>query len=185
MGSSSKDFGLGEVTMKIVKIALFITGGIVCASGYAQTSMQEQINAMKTIQSEQQTAVANAQAEKARLQRQREAAERARQSKLHAEAKAKQAQAHEEQMADKKRDQAYEDQQRQLVLESQRLDIEMKTAKIKRADDYIDQDLAREKAKTDVIQSDADAKRNVSKGAENMMTGVGEASKPKKGFFSW
>lgn len=171
--------------MKIAKFALLILCGFVCTDVYAQTSMQEQLNAMKAVQSEQQGVAANAQADAVKAQRQREAAERARQNKLHAEALAKQKQAYDEQMADKKRNQTYEDQQRQLVLDSQKLDLEAKAAQVKRANDYIDQDLAREKAKTDVIQSDADANRNVSKGAENMMTGVGAASQPKKGIFSW
>jgi hypothetical protein len=50
---------------------------------------------------------------------------------------------------------------------------------VKRADDYIDQELNREKAKTDVIQSDADANRNVSTGAKNMMTGIGKGEENK------
>jgi hypothetical protein len=159
-----------------------------------QTSLQEQINAMKATQSEaqaaeqaRQAAYAASQAEAARKARQQAAAEQMRQDKLRQEAQARQDKLHDEALADKKRDQSYEDEERKLALESKKLDLQMKAAKAKRADDYIDQDLGRQKAQTDVIQSEADATRNVSKGAQDMMTGVGagEANKNKKGLFNW
>ena len=66
-----------------------------------------------------------------------------------------------------------------MALEEKQLELQVKKAKVKRADDYIDQELNREKAKTDVIQSDADANRNVSTGAKNMMTGIGKGEENK------
>jgi hypothetical protein len=80
---------------------------------------------------------------------------------------------------DKQRNQGYEDELRKMSLEEKQLELQTKKAKVKRADDYIDQELNREKAKTDVIQSDADATRNVSSGAKNMMTGIGKGEENK------
>lgn len=78
-----------------------------------------------------------------------------------------------EQLADKYRNQAYEDQLRQQELEDRKLELDMKRAKVKRADDYIDRELKREDARTDTIQADADATRNVSAGERNLRSGIG------------
>lgn len=89
-----------------------------------------------------------------------------------------------EYIADKKRDQAYEDQLRLLELEALKLELERKKARVKREDDFIEQELKREAAKTDVIQSDADAQRNISKGTEVLLIKEGEARvKKESGFF--
>lgn len=48
-------------------------------------------------------------------------------------------------------------------------------ARVNRKDDFIDQELKRESAKTDVIQSGADSARNISSGTKNLMEREGEA----------
>ncbi|WP_265474214.1 DUF5384 family protein [Mergibacter septicus] len=100
------------------------------------------------------------------------------------EAKKKEERAYGEYIADKRRDQAYEDQLRLLQLEEMKLELERKKARVKREDDFIEQELKREAAKTDVIQSDADARRNISKGTETLLIKEGEARvKKESGFF--
>ncbi|AWX16036.1 hypothetical protein CEP48_07570 [Mergibacter septicus] len=100
------------------------------------------------------------------------------------EAKEKEERAYKEYIADKRRDQAYEDLLRLLQLEAMKLELERKKARVKREDDFIEQELKREAAKTDVIQSDADARRNISKGTETLLIKEGEARvKKESGFF--
>ena len=59
-------------------------------------------------------------------------------------------------------------------LESRRIDLEVKRARAKRANDFIDRELKREDAQTDVIQADADVKRNVSSGTKSYLEGAGK-----------
>ena len=89
-----------------------------------------------------------------------------------------------EQQKDKEREQAFEDKLRQQELEAREADLAMKKAKAKRADDFAQSELNREKAKTDVIQSEADATRNISEGSKNLQTGQGQgAAKANSGWF--
>lgn len=74
---------------------------------------------------------------------------------------------------DKERNQAHEDELRQLEIEEMKIRLQEKRAKAARANEYIDQDLNREKAKTDVIQSEADSTRNLSEGSKEMLKGIG------------
>ena len=80
---------------------------------------------------------------------------------------------------DKKRDQDYEDELRKLAVEDRRLSLQEKKARADRANEYIDADLNREKARTDVVQSEADATRNVSQGQKELMTGAGKGAEAK------
>ena len=50
----------------------------------------------------------------------------------------------------------------------------MSAARSERANEYVDADLANNKAETDVVQSEADARRNVSEGAKELQTGIGK-----------
>ena len=88
------------------------------------------------------------------------------------------------QMADKKRDQSYEDELRQLEIEERKLELARKKARVNRENDFIEQELKRESAKTDVIQSGADSARNLSSGSKTLMEKEGEAKvKKESGFF--
>lgn len=80
---------------------------------------------------------------------------------------------------DKKRDQDYEDELRKLAVEDRKLSLQEKKARADRANEYIDVDLSREKARTDVVQSEADANRNVSQGQRELMTGAGKGAEAK------
>ncbi len=73
------------------------------------------------------------------------------------------------------REESYEDELRALELEERRLALQAKKAKVARANDYIDAELRDSAARTDVIQSEADATRNVSSGAKSLMEDAGEA----------
>lgn len=110
---------------------------------------------------------------------------------------------YQERLQDKRRDQSYDDELRKLELERIRLQLEKERklaleleveerkialerekARLKREDDFIDQELKREAAKTDVIQSEADATRSISRGAESLMSKEGDARiKKESGLF--
>lgn len=80
---------------------------------------------------------------------------------------------------DKKRDQAYEDELRKLQLESMKLELQAKAARVQRENDFIEQELKERAAKTDVIQSEADANRNISSGSKELMQSEGKAREKK------
>lgn len=73
------------------------------------------------------------------------------------------------------RDEQYEDTQRELQLEEAKLKLQMLKAKAARSNEYIDAELRESAAHTDVIQSGADATRNVSSGAKSLLEDSGEA----------
>ncbi|SFI39753.1 DUF5384 family protein [Nitrosomonas sp. Nm34] len=132
---------------------------------------QENMRAEKAAaQAKAERAAAEAKAEKAAAEAR--AQHKAAKAKAEAEANAKR-QAID---ADKKRDQAYEDELRKMDLEERRIALEEKKAKAARANDYIDAELGRHKAETDVVKSAADAKRNVSEGTKEMLIGVGKGA---------
>ncbi|TBL46730.1 hypothetical protein EYY98_22735 [Obesumbacterium proteus] len=81
--------------------------------------------------------------------------------------------------ADKKRDQSYEDELRQLEIQSRKLELERQAARAKRENDFIDQDLKSQAAKTDVIQSEADVNRNLSVGGKELMQSEGKSREKK------
>ena len=86
-----------------------------------------------------------------------------------------------QQAADKLRDQNYEDQLRALEIEQKKLDLQSEQAKVARSNEYIDQDLKSEAAKTDFVQSQADANRNVSSGIKTLLEKTGDAEVKQAG----
>ena len=120
--------------------------------------------------------------QKEKAQRQAElAAQRAHEQKMAktaAQAAARQAKEN-ERLADKARDQSYEDELRALALEEKRMELAHKKAMLeaqsKAADKYVEQDLNVRKAATDVIQSQADANRNVTEGIRDNLQKNGDA----------
>lgn len=105
------------------------------------------------------------------------AAQRAQEERRKAAAAKAQAE-YEERLRDKARLQAMEDEEHKLDMELKRAKVdEMKAlsaARAQRANDYVDADLAKQKAETDVVQSQADARRNVSEGIKEFHTGAGK-----------
>jgi hypothetical protein len=130
-----------EIFMKQY-LAIIILFSIATAA-HAQTALQDQINAVDNVQrqnnADQERLAIKAQAERSAIRQKRE----------------------DEFRKDKQREQAYEDELRHVEVEAQKTQLSVMKAKANRANDYIDQELNKEKAKTDVIQSQADATRNV------------------------
>lgn len=74
-----------------------------------------------------------------------------------------------------KRDNDYQDKLRDLELRRQQLDIAAQEARVKRENEYIDQELRAKSANSDVVKSQADATRAVAEGQKNLMTSEGQA----------
>ena len=134
-------------------------------SAFAQQSLQDQINAVNDQYQYNQAA-----------ERQRQQAEQQRQAAIQAKAEAQAAAQARAAAAARARNEAYEDEQRALDLEARKASIAASKAQAKRANDYIDSDLKKKNAQADVVQSEADANRNLSKGAADMMSCVGKGA---------
>ena len=157
-----------------------------------QPSLSSQIDSVYAVQQQQEQAAAaerqaaaDAEAReeyKARQERALAAAEqRRRESAVEATEQAKEAEAR----ADKDRDQKFEDQERQLQLQQQQLVLAAEKARVARENDYINRDLAKQDAETDVIKSQADATRSVSSGEKTLLEDDGTAAvKKQSGLFN-
>ncbi len=127
------------------------------ANAFSQATLQDQISAVNRAYTDEQASEAAA----------RKAAEAVQ------KARAAKAQARRDQ--EKKREEAYQDKLRQMQLDNVQMDLDAKKAIVNHADDYIKQDLKERAAETDVIQSNADATRNLSEGAKKEMVSEGKA----------
>lgn len=96
-----------------------------------------------------------------------------------ADKKARQDKRDAEATADKKRDQSYEDELRSLEIQKQKLALAKEEARVKRENEFIDQELKHKAAQTDVVQSEADANRNMTEGGRDLMKSVGKAEENK------
>ncbi|ELX3410790.1 TPA: DUF5384 family protein [Enterobacter hormaechei] len=164
-------------------------------NGFA-SSLQEQLSAVA--QAEQQgkaeeQRLSDIQQEKInaaeRLERQRRAsavAEANRKAAIaSAEKKARREKIEAEVKADKTRDQGYEDELRSLEIQKQKLALAREEARVKRENEFIDQELKNQAAHTDVIQSNADSNRNMSEGGRDLMKSEGKAREKKaSGWFN-
>lgn len=167
----------------------FLLHGLACAlmlsiHNVATADLSSQLEAVASAEREAEAYQAKVRREAARKAAiQREKREKAIAAEI-AEIKAEKERDYNERIADKKRDQSYEDELRALELEERKLELARKKARVNREDDFIDQELKREAARTDVIQSDADATRHLSRGAENLMNKEGDARiKKESGWF--
>lgn len=164
-------------------------------NGFA-SSLQEQLSAVA--QAEQQgkaeeQRLSDIQQEKInaaeRLERQRRAsavAEANRKAAIaSAEKKARREKIEAEVKADKTRDHGYEDELRSLEIQKQKLALAREEARVKRENEFIDQELKNQAAHTDVIQSNADSNRNMSEGGRDLMKSEGKAREKKaSGWFN-
>lgn len=139
-------------------------------------SAQDQMSAFKEAYREYEEvedAKARAQAKaRARAEAQAQAERRRQEAELRA-IRQKQEERMDRQFA---RNQAYEDELRRIELQERRAGAAHTRASASRSNDFIDQQLKRENAHTDVVQSHADANRNLSVGARDMMKGVGQGA---------
>jgi hypothetical protein len=62
-----------------------------------------------------------------------------------------------------------------MELESRQLELQARRAVTERTDDYIDADLNEQAARTDVLQSGADATRNLALGNKALLEDTGKA----------
>ncbi|EFB9862418.1 hypothetical protein CV519_004464, partial [Escherichia coli] len=58
-------------------------------------------------------------------------------------------------------------------------ELQAKAARVQRENDFIEQELKERAAKTDVIQSEADANRNISTGSKDLLQSEGKAREKK------
>jgi Family of unknown function (DUF5384) len=170
--------------MRRALFTLALVGAI--PSGALAQTLQDQINSVYQAQQQEEARQRAAyDAQQAELRRERQgqiAAERAR----IAAAEALQKHRAEEAQADKQRNQAYDDQLRELNLERQKTALEAEKARAARENDYINADLAHRSAETDVVKSEAertrseaDANRNISAGVKSYLdqSGLAEVKK--------
>lgn len=121
---------------------------------------------------------------KAKLEREAAAA-RAQRAAAQRRADARRAAAEAERKEDKARHLKYEDELRDLNLQRQKLALEREAKRVKREDDFIDAELKREAARTDVLQADADAVRDIGAGTGDLLRKTGEAQvKKESGWFN-
>ena len=75
--------------------------------------------------------------------------------------------------ADKKRQEGYVDQLRSLEIQRQQLELDAAKARVNRENEFIDQELQENAARTDAIKAAAEADRNVSLGAKSYLEHAG------------
>lgn len=174
----------------ILPLILFFSGNVFAStlqeqlSAVAQAEQQGKVEEqklkdlqqekIKTIERREQQKRANAAAEAKRREAIASAERKARREKIEADMK-----------ADKARDQGYEDELRSLEIQKQKLALAREEARVKRENDFIDQELKNKAAQTDVIQSNADSNRNMSEGGKELMKSEGKAREKKvSGWFN-
>lgn len=176
--------------------AVVAAGAIVlCATvAAAQPTPQNQLDAIAAVQAEaqarQQEAARAAQWRAWQQQQQQQANWRTAEQARHAEAMAamraraeaasraaaEKSRKEAEAAAARKRDDTYVDQLRDMELQRQQLAIDAQKARVARANEYIDRELKKQDAETDVTQSVADTNRNLSAGARKEMEDRGAAA---------
>jgi len=170
-------------------LCLFLVVCASCASARVAHCQQlsDQLNSLRAAQSEyedRQRAEARLQAQHERQAEERRLAQiraaQHAQEQRHQEAVAQAKAQNDERLRDKARLQRQQDEEHALEMEQTRVKVEetkaMSAARAARAKEYVDADLAKQKAETDVIQSNADATRNVSEGMKELQTGIGKGA---------
>jgi hypothetical protein len=172
--------------MRLMVLVLVMVA-VAPAAGLGQT-LQDQINAVYQAQQEQEARQRAAYAARQATIRREHEEELAVQKARLAEAVARQREQAAEAAADKRRDQSYEDKLRELNIQRQEVELQAQKTVAGRENDYIDSDLARRAAETDVIRSraenlrsQADANRNVSSGVKDYLEQSGAAAVKKAG----
>lgn len=124
-------------------------------------SLQEQIRAVDTVITQQQQEDAVLQAKEFKRQQAALAAKQADQDQ------------------EKKRKQQYANRIHDMQLEDMSLDLDSKRMRVKRTNEFLDQELKRQAVETDVIQSAADVNRNISSGIAENLKSQGKAVEAK------
>lgn len=108
-----------------------------------------------------------------------EAAEAAAKAKAEKKAEAKAAAARAAAAKARQRNESHEDALRSIEVESLQLDLQAKRMRVSRTDEFLDQELKEQAAKTDVIQSEADSNRSISSGIGEGLKSLGRAEEAK------
>lgn len=139
---------------------------------------------LQQIEAQQKQAEAARQAEQQRAHDAQVARQRAQAQAAARKREAAAEQKRAEQRRLQSRDEKFEDQERAMALEERRLKLDAMKARTARTNDYIDAELREKAARSDVIQAEADASRNISTGAKSLMesTGDAEVNKSKRWF---
>lgn len=138
-------------------------------------ALQDQLSAIAQAENEGQAQEKQKRDARREERRLRINAERQRKAQAAARENARRAKREAEIAADRNRDRNYEDQLRTITLENQRLELEAKAARVKRENEFLDQDLKERAARTDAIQSEADARRNIASGSKELLQSEGKA----------
>ncbi len=77
------------------------------------------------------------------------------------------------------REEKHEDTLRELHVEDLKLSLKKKRSRVNREDEFINRELEKMDAKTDVIKSVGEGSRNISTGIKDMMQGIGEGKRNK------
>jgi Family of unknown function (DUF5384) len=168
--------------------ALLAVAIVIAPLGARAQTLQDQIDSVYRAQQQEegrQRAAYDAQQAELRRQRQEQiAAENARIAAAAALQRQREAAA----QADRQRNQTYEDQLRDLNIERQKAALEALKARAARENDYINADIARRSAETDVVKSEAertrseaDSNRNVSSGIKDYLDQSGAAAVEQAG----
>lgn len=164
------------------KTLLFTTFMMSSVSAFAAPPLTDQINAVYAVEEQrkqaEEAAEANYQAQQRALElqaAQQVANQQLKIKRAEEQKRAANAQKAAAALAEKKRDQAYEDQLRTLEIQKKTIELQAMQAQVNRATDYINQDLKNRAAQTDVIQSEADATRNLSEGTKSLLVDTGKA----------
>ncbi|ENT9582972.1 DUF5384 family protein [Salmonella enterica] len=171
----------------ILATVLFTLSGSVLSS-----SLQDQLAAVaqaeqqgKNEENRQRDALQAKRDQEAQQEANAAAVAKQRAKAAEAERKARQAKLAAEAAQDKARDQSYEDELRRLEIQKQKLALAREEARVKRENEFIDQELKSKAAQTDVIQSHADANRNLSEGGRDLLQSEGKAREKKaSGWFN-
>ncbi|EOZ9286581.1 DUF5384 family protein [Enterobacter bugandensis] len=149
-------------------------------SAVAQAEQQGKAEEQRLMDIQREKIEENKRLEQKRIERARAEANR-RAAIASAERKAHRERVEAELKADKNRDQKYEDELRKLEIEKQKLALAREEARVKRENEFIDQELKNKAAQTDVIQSHADSNRNISEGGKDLMKSEGKAREKEAG----
>lgn len=171
-----------DLEEKMKKTLLFTTFMMSSVSAFAAPPLTDQINAVYAVEEQrkqaEEAAEANYQAQQRALElqaAQQVANQQLKIKRAEEQKRAANAQKAAAALAEKKRDQAYEDQLRTLEIQKKTIELQAMQAQVNRATDYINQDLKNRAAQTDVIQSQADATRNLSEGTKSLLVDTGKA----------
>jgi len=160
--------------------------GLLSFPAYADPALTSQINAVHAAELEQQRA-RDAEEAKWRAETERRQADEAARQERAERARVAAAKARADELkSDKQRDQVYEDKLRDLEIQQRAIALQKEQKRANREDDFIDEELHMHKAQADVVQSNADANRNVSEGTKSLLTDTGKAEvKESSRWFKW